>query len=158
VEYRIRPIRADDLPRERTFIMGLSRQSLYNRMMGLMHEPSPALLEYFVHVDYHLDMAFVAVVGQQDHEHMIGVARYASEGDGADCEFAVAVTEAWQSRGVGATLTRLLFEYARTQGFRKLHGDILVSNNRMVDMVHSLGMNTARSPADDMLLEASQEL
>jgi len=157
-EYRIRPIRADDLQRERDFIMGLSEESRYTRMMYAMREPSPALLDRFVHVDYHRDMAFVALFGEQDHEQIIGVARYsADDATGTDCEFAVAVTDAWQARGVGATLTGLLFEYARNEGFHKLHGDVMVSNQRMIELVHWLGMKTQRSPTDGTLVEASRE-
>src|SRR5438105_10919873 len=132
VEYRIRPIRVEDLQRERDFIMGLSEESRYTRMMCAMREPSAKLLERFVHVDYHRDMAFVAVINEKENERIIGVARYGGDANGTDCEFAVAVTDAWQARGVGAMLTRLLFDYARTQGFHKLHGDVMVSNGRMI--------------------------
>ncbi len=48
VEYRIRPIRADDRERDRAFIAGLSTQSRYSRMMGLMREPSAELLDRLV--------------------------------------------------------------------------------------------------------------
>jgi acetyltransferase len=157
VEYGIRPIRADDLLRDKDFIMGLSPESRYTRMFAVMREPSAALLEQFVHVDYHSSMAFVAVIGGEEHERIIGVARYAADPNGRDCEFAVAVADAWQARGVGATLTRLLFDYAHTQGFHKLHGDVLASNHRMVELVHWLGMEAHRQPDDAMLVEASRE-
>jgi acetyltransferase len=157
VEYRIRPIRVEDLQREKDFIMSLSEESRYTRMMCAMREPSAALLDRFVHVDYHHDMAFVALVGEPENERIIGVARYAADANGTDCEFAVAVTDAWQARGVGATLTRLLFDYARSEGFHKLHGDIMVGNQRMIELVHWLGMKTQRSPNDGTLLEASRE-
>src|ERR1700688_3650774 len=111
VMYRIRPIRSDDLERDRDFILHLSAVSRYNRMMGTIREPLPQLLDHFVHVDYWREMAFVAIVGAGRDERIIGVARYA--GDPADCEFAVAVADEWQSRGVASTLTRLLFAYAR---------------------------------------------
>lgn len=158
IGYRIRPIRADDLQRERAFIMGLSPQSRYTRMMCTMREPSADLLEQFVHVDYHHQMAFVALIGDGTDECIIAVARYAADSSGPSAEFAVAVADAWQARGVGATLTSLLFDYARTQGIHHLHGDVLVSNNRMVELVHWLGMKTERSPDDRALLEASRDL
>jgi hypothetical protein len=61
-------------------------------------------------VDYHSSMAFVAADGEEEHERIMGVARYPADPNpnGRDCEFAVAVADAWQARGVGATLTRLL--------------------------------------------------
>jgi acetyltransferase len=63
VTYRIRPICAEDAARERAFIMGLSPESRYEWMMYTMREPSPDLVDRFVQVDYHHNMAFVAVVG-----------------------------------------------------------------------------------------------
>src|SRR5690348_15602254 len=104
VPFRIRPIRTDDESLERQFIVRLSPESRYKRMMCAMKEPSPNLLHQFVHVDYKKDMAFVALIGEPPNEEIIGVARYACDRLGPDCEFAAAVADAWQARGVGATL------------------------------------------------------
>jgi acetyltransferase len=153
--FRIRPIRPEDEDLDRQFIVRLSPQSRYKRMMYSMQEPSPELLHRFVHVDYKRDMAFVALIGEPPSEEMIGVARYAQDRSGPDCEFAVAVADAWQARGVGATLTRLLFEYAHAQGIQKIYGEILADNNQMIDLVHWLGMNTRICPEDYGLIEAS---
>lgn len=155
VSFRIRPIRADDENLERRFIVRLSPESRYKRMMCAMKEPSADLLHRFVHVDYKRDMAFVALIGESPDEEIIGVARYARDRSGSDCEFAVAVADAWQARGVGATLTRLLFEYAHAQGIGKIHGEILADNAQMIDLVHWLGMKTRMCAEDRGLVEAS---
>jgi len=155
--YRIRPIRAEDAARERAFIMGLSAESRYERMMYTMGEPSPELVDRFVRVDYHHNMAFVAVIGQDDDERIIGVARYAANGD-EGYEFAVVITDEWQARGVAATLSRLLFDYARIEGIRTLNAKILVSNNHMIEFAHWLGMSTRFSPEDPMVVRASVDL
>lgn len=156
VAFRIRPIQPDDESRERQFIVRLSPESRYKRMMHVVKEPSPEMVYRFVHVDYKHDMAFVALIGEPPDEEIIGVARYAQDRNGPDCEFAVAVADAWQARGVGATLTRLLFEYAHGQGIRKIYGEILADNNQMIDLVHWLGMNTRICPDDTTLVEASR--
>jgi acetyltransferase len=153
--YRIRPIRPEDEELDRKFIMGLSAESRYRRMMYAMKEPPAKLLHRFVHVDYRRDMAFVALAGPPGDEQIIGVARYAGDAAGPDAEFAVAVSDAWQARGVGATLTKTLFDYARLQGIHALRGDILVDNARMIELVHWLGMETRRCPGDYRLVEAS---
>src|SRR5579871_2649044 len=125
VEYHVRPIRPDDAQRDRAFISALSPQSRYRRMMGAVRELSPALLDRFVNVDYERDMAFVAHIGDGPDERIIGVARYAADASGPDCEFAVAVLDLWQGRGVGARLMGLLIEYARQRGIHRLHSQIL---------------------------------
>jgi acetyltransferase len=158
IAYRIRPIRVDDALRERAFIMNLSEASRYNRMMDSLREPSTALIEQFVNVDYRRTMAIVATVGDGKDESIIGVARYAADADAAGAEFAVAVADEWQSRGVGTTLMRMLFEYARAQGLRRLYGPILASNERMLGLAHWLGMKTKPVADDYTLVEAYQEL
>jgi len=157
-EYRIRPIRPDDAQRDCAFVASLSPESRYQRMMGTLRELSPALLQRFVNVDYRRDMAFVALVGSGANETIIGVARYAAGTPGPDREFAVAVADDWQGRGVGAQLTSLLIEYARLQGIRQLHGDILLGNRQMIELARWLGMKTRQSSKDSTVVEAVREL
>jgi acetyltransferase len=157
VTYAIRPIRVDDAARERAFIVGLSPESRYSRMMYTMNEPSADLVDRFVHVDYHRSMAFVAVVGQGDDERIIGVARYATTAT-EGVEFAVAVADAWQARGVAAALSHLLFDYARIEGIRTLHAKILATNQHMIQFARWLGMSIQSMPEDSMVLKASIDL
>jgi len=81
--YQIRPIYTEDAGRERAFIMALSSESRYSRMLYGMGEPPPDLVDRFVNVDSHHTMAFVALLGQGDEQRIIGVARYAANRDGA---------------------------------------------------------------------------
>ena len=115
VEYHIRPIRRDDAERERAFIMSLSPESRFQRLMYTLREPSAEFVARLVNVDEHRDMALVATLGEGAAEKIIGVARYAADEDGRDCEFAVAVADEWQCRGIGTTLTKILFECRRTK-------------------------------------------
>src|SRR3569833_3169223 len=150
--FRVRPIRPDDADRETRFISRLSAESRYRRMMNAMKELPPALLQQFVHVDYEHDMAFVALTGEPPNEEIIGVARYGQDRAGPGCEFAVVVADAWQARGVGATLMGLLFEYAHAHGVHTLHGEILADNAQMIDLAHWLGMKTKQCAEDQHLV------
>ena len=153
VAYRIRPIGPEDAPRERAFIMGLSVATRYTRMMYTMSEPPSDLVDRFVHVDYHHNMAFVAVVGHGNDERIIGVARYSADGEEGH-EFAIVVADEWQGRGIAATLSNLLFEYARMEGIRTLHAKILATNQRMIEFARWLGMSIHFMPEDPMVLQA----
>ncbi|HTV95644.1 MAG TPA: GNAT family N-acetyltransferase [Steroidobacteraceae bacterium] len=153
--YRIRPIREDDADRDRAFIRTLSPEARYRRMMISMRDPSPDLLEHLVHVDYLRDMAFVAVLGQE--ERIIGVARYADDGTPSK-EFAVAVLDEWQARGVAATLSLLLIEYARAHGVGAFHALIMASNQPMIDLARWLGMSTSLDTQDRTMVRASRTL
>ena len=103
-------------------------------------------------------MAFVAVVDQPGAEHIIGVVRYSSHSDRANAEFEVAVADPWQSRGIGLTLLRLLFEYAHEKGIIRLHGLIFVTNHRMLDLARKLQLEICSLPDDDTVLQAARDL
>ncbi len=145
VDYRIRPIEPADAARERAFILAMSAVSRYQRFMFGMSEPSPEFVQKLVTVDHHHNMALVAVIGGGDEERIIGVARYAVDETGKDCEFAVAVADDWQGRGIATAVARLLFEYAAQQGFRTIYGLVQPNNERMLDLARHLGLEVENS-------------
>jgi acetyltransferase len=156
--YLLRPIRPDDAERERQFICSLSPESRYRRLMYSVREPSAAFVEQMVTVDYRRTMAFVAAVGEEDEEIIIGVARYADTADGSRCEFAIAIADAWQSRGVGTAIARRLLDYAREQGVLNLSASILTTNSRMLDFARWLGFTISTMPDESTLIDASLAL
>jgi acetyltransferase len=158
LQYRIRPIRSDDIERERAFIMSLSPASRFQRLMYTVREPSAEFVSRLVNVDHHRSMALVAVLGEGSEEKFIGVARYAADVDGGDCEFAVAVADEWQCRGIGSTLTRMLFDYAANQGFRSIYGTVLASNQRMLELAEWLGLTIEQPVAGQVTVRASRIL
>ncbi len=156
--YRIRPIRASDAALETRFLRDLTPQSRYNRLMCAVSEPSDSLVASLIHVDYERSMAIVAVIGEGSEERIIGVARYAADQGSKDCEFAVTVADAWQSRGVGTTLMRLLFEYAREHGMRRIYGRVLASNTHMLDLARWVGLTIDPTISDDDTVAAWLDL
>jgi acetyltransferase len=156
VEYRIRPIRADDRERDRAFIAGLSAQSRRSRMLGLIREPSVELLDHVVRVDYRREMTLVAVVGEGADEAIVAVTRYG--GNPAYCEFAVAVADEWQARGIGTHLSELLFAYAKAQGVRRMYATLPADDKRMLKFADDLCMRVRRSADDNSIVEAWRTL
>ncbi|HYJ39366.1 MAG TPA: GNAT family N-acetyltransferase [Steroidobacteraceae bacterium] len=158
IEYRIRPIRSDDAERERAFIMSLTPESRFQRLMYTLQEPSAEFVARMVTVDQHRDMALVAVVGGEAEEKIIGVARYAADESGRDCEYAVAVTDEWQCRGIGTTLSKLLFEHAAHEGFRSIYGNVLADNRRMLELAEWLGLSVEPALPGQPTVRASRRL
>ena len=140
IEYQIRAITPADADREREFIERMSPQSRYLRFMHYLREPSPEFIAGLVNVDQRRTMALVALTGAGPAERIVGVARYAADEGGEDCEFAVAVADDWQCRGIGTTLIPLLFEHAARAGFRSIYGVILAGNTRMIELAEWLGL------------------
>ena len=153
--YLVRPIRTDDTDRERAFILSLSPASRFQRLMYTVREPSDEFIAQLVHVDSHSTMALVAVIGAGDAERFIAVARYGADKGGQDCEFAVAVSDDWQCRGIGSTLTRMLFDFARAEGFRSIYGHVLADNQRMIDLAEWLGLTVEDRAPDSLTVRAS---
>jgi acetyltransferase len=138
-QFRVRPIRPDDAEHERRFLDILRPGSRYDRFMCTMHEPPSSFIQQLVNVDYQQTMALVAVMGAYYAEQILGVARYAAshqQGLTLNCEFVVAVADVRHLHGVGTTLMRLLFDYARSQGFIQAHGLIFAANTRIVEFAH----------------------
>jgi acetyltransferase len=157
-EYRIRPICRDDAERERAFIMSLTPESRFQRLMYTLREPSAEFVARLVNVDQHRDMALVALLGEAADEKIVGVARYCADEDGRDCEFAVAVADEWQCRGIGTTLTKLLFGHAAHEGFRSIYGNVLADNRRMLDLSEWLGLTVEPAVPGQPTVRASLRL
>jgi acetyltransferase len=82
------------------------------------------------------------------------VARCVADSEGAGAEFAVVVADQWQNRGVGTRLLCELMRAARSVGLRRLWGDILASNLRMLALMASLGFEIQPVPEDPLLRRA----
>ena len=158
VAYRVRPIRRDDAHREREFIMGLSPESRFQRLMYTLREPSDEFIAHLVDIDQHRDMALVALHGEGAEEKIIGVARYAGDAECKECEFAVAVADAWQCSGIGSTLTKMLFEYAKREGFRTIYGTVLADNQRMLELAEWMGLTIEPQVPGQCTVRASRQL
>lgn len=149
IRYRIRTLTPADAAREREFILSLSPASRHARFMQAMDQPAPALVRRLVEYDRRRGLALAAVVGQGDAERIVGVARYGADEHGPDCEFAVAVADEWQCRGIGRALTARLFAAAARAGFREIYGTVYADNSGMLDLARHLGLTVATRVAGD---------
>lgn len=144
----IRPITAQDRDAERAFIEGLSPESRRYRFLGQISHPSEALLAELTDIDYVHEVAFAAVVADNSHERIVGVGRYQADKDDTRCECAVAVSDAWQNKGLGTALMKHLIEVARERGMRRMYSIDSIDNTRMRDLAQYLGFETRADPDD----------
>ena len=142
---RLRPIRPEDGESIRTLVREMSAESRYFRFMHAINELSPQMVAQFTKLDYDRQMAFVAVA---DDDHVVGVSRYAMDGERREGEFAVSVADAWQGVGLASALMRLLIEHATAQGLALLRGDVLRDNKPMHRLMESLGFESRADPED----------
>lgn len=144
----IRPIRPEDAEMEKDFVAHMSDESKYYRFMDTIRELTQSMLVRFTQIDYDREMAFVAVTEEGGKEVQVGVSRYVLNPDGETVEFALAVADDWQKRGVGRKLMSALIEAARLKGYRAVVGDVLALNSKMFKLMTSLGFTIHPHPED----------
>ena len=154
----IRPIRAEDAPLEQDFVQHLSADSRYKRFMSTLKELPPGKLKYLTEIDYVRHLALVAIIRRTDQEVEIGVARYVAGPAGDECEFAIAIDDAWQGSGVAGMLMLSLIDAARARGMRKMEAFILASNDKMIKFARQLGFDVRRDADDPGMMHAQRSL
>jgi acetyltransferase len=149
-EYTIRAIRPDDGARLQAMVQSMSPEARYFRFAQSVHTLPPRMVSRYTLIDYERAMALVATVpANKTDELIIAVARYAFNSDGESCEFALAVADAWNGKGIGTTLMKALIECARQTGLQRIEGIVMRNNSRMLRLMQSLGFHSEVSPDDD---------
>jgi GNAT superfamily N-acetyltransferase len=154
----IRALHAQDAELERRFIEALSPQSRRFRFLDTMRAPSEAFLKQLIHVDPLTDVAYLAIVGTGAEAHEIGVARFSAAAGATDCEFAVAVSDEWQRKGLGAALMAHLIDAARARGIQAMHSSDSSDNDSMRQFAGHLKFQKSTDPDDARMVLYSVRL
>jgi acetyltransferase len=154
----VRPIRPEDAQIERDFVRNLSPQAKYFRFMHALHELTQDMLVRFTQIDYDREMAFIAVVQQNDKDIEIGVARYVMNPDRHSCEFALVVADEWQKKGIGSYLMNQLMQAAQSRGFDTMMGEVLADNQHMLELTRRLGFSERPHNEDPGIVVVSKNL
>jgi GNAT superfamily N-acetyltransferase len=117
----------------------LSERSIYLRFFAAKPELSDRKAGYFTNVDGTNRFALVALDPERPQE-IIGVVSFDREGDTDRAEYAAAVADRWQGRGLGLALTRRLIEAALKRDVRVFTGVVLFENRRMLNLLRDLGL------------------
>jgi acetyltransferase len=141
--FHMRAIRPDDAARERAFVAAMSETSRYYRFMHSLTALSDDMIARFTQLDYDREMALIALT--PDEAVITGVARYSPNADGTKVEFAIAIGDHWQGKGLGELLMRSLINCARDAGYAEMEGSVLQANQAMLALASRLGFSTRAS-------------
>lgn len=147
-----RPIRPEDAAIEQAFVRGLSPEARFFRFMNAIQDLSQDLLIRLTQLDYDRELALIATVEQDGQEVQLGVARYFTNPDGETAEFALAIADGWQARGLGTRLMTCLIDAARERGYAALQGEVLANNVKMLGLMKKLGFASRVSMEDPGLV------
>jgi acetyltransferase len=154
-EFTIRPIRAGDKGLELAFLRGLSRESLYQRLLS-RRDLLPGELRRLTEIDPEREMALIATIRDGDGgEEQIGVARYVKDADGA-AEMAIVIGDAWQRRGLGEKLLQALIDAATDAGVDTLTGITFSTNLGMLRLAKKLGFDLRYQAGDATVMRLTR--
>ena len=154
----LRPIRPSDAEIEQKFVRNLSPEARYFRFMDMVRELSPRMLKHLTELDYDQHVGVIAVTPIEGGEVEIAVGRYVLMENGEDCEFAIVVADDWQHRGIATELVQILIRSAREHGLKRMIGEVLASNRKMLDFVRRLGFTLAMDHNDPRQIRATLQL
>ncbi len=134
----IRPLGPDDRAGLAAGFERLSELSRYRRFLSPTDHLTARQLDYLTEIDHHDHEALVAI--ETSSRHGVGVARFVRDGENPrEAEFAVAVADDWQRRGLGTALLRLLAARAQEEGITRFTGLVLGENEPMRHLLDTLG-------------------
>jgi acetyltransferase len=153
-EVAIRSIRAEDAAMLQAFFRRLSARSRRFRFFSATVDVSPQDLNRLVRVDPCRGVALVALAPRSAQPTIIAEARCVVDRE-SSAEFAIAVADEFQRKGLGTMLLETLLARAARTGIRRLVGEILAENYPMLNFVRRLGFRIRTNALDATTLIAS---
>jgi len=142
----VRPIKPDDEALIHDLLVHVSKQDLRLRFFDSIREFSHPFVARLTQIDYAREMAFVAI--DEANGQIIGVVRLYSGSSHETGEYAILLRSDLKGRGLGWALMQLLVEYAKSEGLKRIVGQILQENSVMLKMCRELGFEI-KTDAED---------
>jgi acetyltransferase len=142
----IRPVLPQDLDLTARFFRDLSQSARYDRFLSPARQLPDDLLRRFTEIDYADHCALVGEVFSGGAESVVAEARYIRATDEPSAEFAVAVAEPWQGKGLASRMLSALVCRAGASGIARITGQTLATNERMLHLARKAGFVVRHSP------------
>jgi acetyltransferase len=151
----VRPVRPEDESLYPDFFRQVSPDDLRMRFFAPIKEFGPAFIARLTQLDYARAMAFAAI--SQSTGQLLGVVRLHSDANYEAGEYAILLRSDLKGRGLGWKLMELMIQYARTEGLRRIDGQVLSGNVAMLKMSRELGF-TVGADVDQNIVNVSLSL
>jgi acetyltransferase len=147
----LRPVLPQDQGLLKDFFESLSPRSRRLRFHGAMKGLSPQALALMSEVDPARQLALVVTFVSEGVETLVADARYVVDETGQGGEFAIAVSDVWQRRGIASRALAGLVKAARLQGLEWLWGEVLDDNAAMQALMAQTGFFRGATVAHDIV-------
>jgi len=142
----VRPLTPEDAALYPDFLSEVTSEDLRLRFFAPIKELSAKMIGQLTHLDYERAIAFIAL--EEDTGRMLGVVRLHYDPDGKAGEYAVLVRSHLKSHGLGWLLMHRMIEYAKAEGLKRVHGQVLAENTTMLAMCVELGFVIVDDPSE----------
>ncbi len=134
----IRPVKPTDERIVQQFFYSMSDREVYYRFLHAIKAFPRKDMQRMVNVDYHREMAVLAVTGELGQEEVAGLGRYVlGHGDMPEVDFAV--KESFQGKGLGRAIMNTLVDIAKSRGFKGINAFVMPDNQSSLHILYSLG-------------------
>ncbi|MBQ0721844.1 MAG: GNAT family N-acetyltransferase, partial [Gammaproteobacteria bacterium] len=135
----LRPIKPEDEPMWLNLLGSCSKESIYHRFRYDFYFDSHEVASQFCFIDYDREIAIVAEYEDENgNKELIGVGRLIGDPDVEIMEYAVLITDAWQKKELGYTLTEYCLNIAKSRGIKKLAAETTRDNKPMISVFRRL--------------------
>jgi acetyltransferase len=148
-----RPVRPDDEPLILHLLQHVSKEDLRLRFFDSIKEFTHPFLVRLTQLDYARAMAFVAF--DEASGNILGVVRVHSDPAGETGEYAILLRSDLKGRGLGWALMKMIIEYGKSEGLKRIIGQILQENSVMLKMCRELGFEVKTNPEDRGLCDVT---
>ena len=154
--FAVRPVRPEDEGLYERFFRHVDADDMRLRFFGPVKDIGHAFIARLTQIDYGRSIALLAL--DETSGDLTGVVRLHADPDRVSGEYAILLRSDFKGRGLGWALMDLIIEYARKEGLRRIHGEVLRENATMLTMCRELGFEIAESHDDRNLFVVSLEL
>ena len=128
----IRPTKATDAPGLQDLFYRLNPEDVRTRFFRNLSAMTRQMAEHLTSVSYWREMAFAAVLGEEENERIIATSSYYLDPSTRTADVAYLVDPDYQGLGLGSLMHRRTVEYASTHGVRGFTADVLDENGAMI--------------------------
>jgi acetyltransferase len=145
----LRPVLPEDEPALQALALRASPEDLRLRFFQPIRELSHDMAATLTQIDYHREMALVAVgPGVPGKAEIYGIVNLSADPNNERAEYAILVDRALMGLGLGNLLMKRIITYARARGISEIHGEVLRENKPMLQLDRALGFTIHADPND----------
>ncbi len=144
-EITLRPIRPEDEPLWLDMFNSFSEETLRYRFFHVIKEMPHDRIVRYIFNDYSREIAIVPEIEIDGKKKLLGVGRMNGDANHEIAEFAIALRDDWQSKGLGERLFDHMLLIAHKKGWKRLIATTLEGNVKMVNLFRKKGCEIVRN-------------